>query len=94
LVERSGNPISKSALDSAWRRLITEALRVEVIAEAEGFSLQGLKHRGITDSKDKASGRHGTERMRQRYGHATPLVKPAQLPEFSGGFSGGNKKGA
>jgi hypothetical protein len=62
LVERSGNPISKSALDSAWQRFITEAMRVGVITESERFALHGLKHRGITESKDKASGGHRTER--------------------------------
>jgi hypothetical protein len=62
LVERSGNPISKSALDSAWQRLITEAMRVGVITESERFALHGLKHRGITDSENKASG--GTNQKR------------------------------
>jgi hypothetical protein len=74
--------------------LITEAMRVGVITASERFALHGLKHRGITESKDKASGGHRTERMRQRYDHETPLVEPAELPAFSGGFSGGNKKGA
>lgn len=76
LVERSGNPISKSALDSAWQRFIIEALRVEVISEADRFALHGLKHRGITDSENKASGGHKSEAMRQLYDHEVPLVKP------------------
>lgn len=76
LVERSGNPISKSALDSAWQRFITEAMRVGVITESERFALHGLKHRGITDSENKASGGHKSEAMRQLYDHEVPLVKP------------------
>jgi site-specific recombinase XerC len=76
LVERSGNPISKSALDSAWQRFITEAMRVGVITESERFALHGLKHRGITGSENKASGGHKSEAMRQLYDHEVPLVKP------------------
>jgi site-specific recombinase XerC len=76
LVERGGNPIRKSALDTAWQRLITEAISAGVIDESERFSLHGLKHRGITDSDNKAAGGHRTEAMRQRYDHEVPLVKP------------------
>lgn len=96
LVSQRGTALSKSGLDSAWQRLISLAREGDdpVLAEDEVFTLHGLKHRGITDSKDKASGGHRTERMRQRYDHETPLVEPAELPAFSGGFSGGNKKGA
>lgn len=76
LVERGGNPIRKSALDTAWQRLITEAISAGIIDESERFSLHGLKHRGITDSENKAAGGHRTEAMRQRYDHEVPLVKP------------------
>jgi len=96
LVSQRGMALSKSGLDSAWQRLISLAREGEnpVLAEDEVFTLHGLKHRGITDSKDKASGGHRTERMRQRYDHETPLVEPTELPAFSGGFSGGSKEGA
>lgn len=67
---------------------------VSLLQESEHFTLHGIKHRGITDSKDKASGGHKSERMRQRYDHEVPLVEPAKLPPFSGVFSGGNKKDA
>lgn len=54
----------------------TEAISAGVIDESERFSLHGLKHRGITDSENKAAGGHRTEAMRQRYDHEDPLVKP------------------
>lgn len=76
LVERGGNPLRKSALDTAWQRLIAQATLAGVITEQERFSLHGLKHRGITDSENKAAGGHKTEAMRQRYDHEVPLVKP------------------
>lgn len=76
LVERGGEPITKSALDSAWQRFITEAVRVGVISKSERFALHGLKHRGITDGDNKAAGGHVTETMRQRYDHELPVVQP------------------
>lgn len=76
LVERGGDPITKSALDSAWQRFITEAVRAGVISAAERFALHGLKHRGITDGDNKAAGGHVTEAMRQRYDHEMPVVQP------------------
>ncbi|WP_406235037.1 integrase [Isoptericola jiangsuensis] len=76
LVERGGDPITKSALDSAWQRFITEAVRVGVISKSERFALHGLKHRGITDGDNKAAGGHVTETMRQRYDHELPVVQP------------------
>ena len=51
-------------------------MRVGVITESERFALHGLKHRGITDSDNKASGGHKSEAMRQLYDHEVPLVKP------------------
>ncbi len=98
VVSQRGTPLSKSALDTAWQRLMALAMKpdedgVSLLQESEHFTLHGIKHRGITDSKDKASGGHKSERMRQRYDHEVPLVEPAKLPSFSGVFSGGNKKG-
>lgn len=85
LVSQRGTALSKTGLDSAWQRLISLAREGDdaVLAEDGVFTLHGLKHRGITDSKDKASGGHRTERMRQRYDHETPLVDPAELPALS-----------
>lgn len=78
LVSESGTPLTKSALDSAWQRLIHAAISAKVIAEADRFSLHGLKHRGITDSDNEADGGHRTLAMRQRYRHKLERVKPAQ----------------
>lgn len=84
-MSQRGTALSKSGLDSAWQRLISLAREGDdrVLAEDEVFTLHGLKHRGITDSKYKASGGHRTERMRQRYDHETPLVEPAELPALT-----------
>lgn len=70
------HPFRQSALDSAWQRFITEAVRVGVISKDERFALHGLKHRGITDGDNKAAGGHVTETMRQRYDHELPVVQP------------------
>ncbi len=79
LVEQTGNPMRKSSLDTVWQRFIREAIRVNVISEAERFSLHGLKHRGITDTagnrgdKQDAAG-HVTPEMTDRYDHELPVV--------------------
>lgn len=80
LVTESGTPLTKSALDSAWQRLIRAAIAEGVITKEQRFSLHGLKHRGITDSEDEADGGHRTLAMRQRYRHGLDKVKPAQRP--------------
>lgn len=89
VVAQTGLALSKSGLDTAWQRLMALAMSEGVIAADERFTLHGLKHRGITDSADKAAGGHRTEKMRHRYDHEIPVVEPSKTPEFSGGFSGG-----
>lgn len=81
IVTESGTPLSKSALDSAWQRLIRRAMTEGIIDRESRFALHGLKHRGITDSEDKASGGHVTEAMRQLYDHSVPVVKAAVKPK-------------
>jgi len=94
IVAQSGSALSKSGLDTSWQRMMTLAVKAETITDAERFTLHGLKHRGITDSADKASGGHRTEAMRQRYDHALPVVEPSRTSEFSGEFSGAAKSGS
>lgn len=81
IVSESGTPLTKSALDSAWQRMIRRAIDDGIIDKGERFALHGLKHRGITDSEDKASGGHVTEAMRQLYDHSVPVVKAAVKPK-------------
>jgi hypothetical protein len=59
------------------------AAEAKVITDDQRFTLYGLKHRGITDSTDKASGGHRSPQMRQRYDHEVPIVEPAAEREFS-----------
>lgn len=77
LVSESGTPLTKSALDSAWQRLVRRAVAEDVIEKERRFALHGLKHRGITDSEDKSAGGHVTEAMRQLYDHPIPVVRAA-----------------
>ncbi|RPE74662.1 site-specific integrase [Vulcaniibacterium tengchongense] len=84
IVSQSGTPLTKSALDTAWQRMITMAIRERVITPDQRFSLHGLKHRGITDTagniadKQDAAG-HRERRMTQRYNHELPVVEPPKL---------------
>ncbi|PPT94928.1 integrase [Xanthomonas arboricola pv. arracaciae] len=81
LVNQSGTPLSKSALDSAWQRMILLAIKDGAITAEQRFSLHGLKHRGITDTegtradKQEAAG-HATQQMTNRYAHDVPVVQP------------------
>lgn len=83
IVTESGTPLSKSALDSAWQRLIRRAISEGIIDKESRFALHSLKHRGITDSGDKASGGHVTDAMRQLYDHSMPVVTAAVKPKKS-----------
>lgn len=58
------------------------AMEAKVIAEEDRFTLHGLKHRGITDTKgtkankERASG-HKTAQALNIYDHDVPVVMPA-----------------
>lgn len=81
VVTHDGQPLHKSSLDSAWQRMIRDALATGIITPAERFSLHGLKHRGVTDTvgnvadKQAASG-HVDPRMVAHYDHEIPTVAP------------------
>jgi site-specific recombinase XerC len=82
LVAIDGGPLSKSALDSAWQRLMALAIARDVLSREQRFGLHGLKRRGITDTegtsadKQLASG-HRSEAMVQIYDQSIALVQPA-----------------
>jgi len=74
VVSEDGCALSKSALNSAWRRAMTVAMAEGIIDQDSRFGLHGLKHRGITDTpgtladKKRASG-HKTDAMTAHYNH-------------------------
>ena len=74
--------MAKAGLDNAWQDLITAAIEAAVITREQRFTLHGLKHRGITDTKGKkaekkeASG-HKTDPMLDLYDHEVAVVEPA-----------------
>ena len=82
VVSEDGAALSKSALNSAWRRSMAAAIEAGVIDKDSRFGLHGLKHRGVTDTgggkakKKEASG-HKTDAMLNLYDHEIPTVQPA-----------------
>lgn len=85
VVSQTGTPLTKGGLDTAWQRLINGALRDKVITEDQRFSLHGLKHRGITDTKGNKADKqtaagHTTPQMTDRYDHELPVVESARSP--------------
>jgi hypothetical protein len=81
-VNAKGQPIGRSGLDSAWQRLMDLAVKEGVITDEQRFTLHGMKHRGVTDTrgdkakKKEASG-HKEDSMLNLYDHELPLVEPA-----------------
>jgi hypothetical protein len=63
------------------------AVESRVITQEQRFTLHGLKHRGVTDTKGSrrrkqlASG-HQTEAMLRLYDHDVPVVAPARPEAF------------
>ncbi|MBB5865705.1 integrase [Xanthomonas sp. 3058] len=85
LVTQTGTRLARSTLKTAWQRLITAAIEAGVIEEEARFTLHGLKHRGITDTrgtrahKQDAAG-HITPQMTHRYDHELQVIAPPTLP--------------
>lgn len=80
-LSEDGNLLTKSGLDSAWQRFIHMAIKEGIIREEERFSLHGMKHKGVTDTKghrgQKQDAAGLTEAMMNVYDHSVPVVKPA-----------------
>ncbi|MFA1289664.1 tyrosine recombinase XerC [Xanthomonas axonopodis pv. nakataecorchori] len=78
-VGEDGDPLTKSGFQTAWQRMIKNALRDKILNESDRFALHGLKHRGITDTKGnkKIASGHKTEAMVHIYDHSLPKVEPA-----------------
>lgn len=80
IVTERGEPMARSSLDSAWRRLWQTAEAAGVVTSAERFGVHGLKHRAITDTKGTraekahASG-HKSPAMMDVYDHEVPEVR-------------------
>ncbi|MFC0677479.1 tyrosine recombinase XerC [Lysobacter korlensis] len=78
-VGEDGEPLTRSGFNTAWGRMMRQAVKDGVLAEEDRFGLHGLKHRGITDTKGnkkQASG-HVTDAMLNVYDHELPRVEPA-----------------
>jgi len=81
-VSEDGEPLTRAGFNTAWGRMIRNAVADGVLTKEERFALHGLKHRGVTDSqgnKKKASG-HKTDAMLHVYDHEVPVVEPAGKP--------------
>lgn len=86
IVSNSGEPLTKSAFDSAWQRMIKTAIKDGVITPEQRFSPHGFKHRGITDTDgniaDKQEGAgHQNQAMTHRYNHDMPRSLAAGEPK-------------
>jgi hypothetical protein len=71
-LSESSTPLTRAGFDNAWQDLIHAAIDAKAIAIEQGFTLDGLKPRGIIDTKGRrahkkeASG-HKSESMLDLY---------------------------
>ncbi len=82
LVAIDGGRLSKSALDTAWQRLMLLAIEQGIITAEQRYGLHDLKRRGITDTKgtraDKQEGSgHRSANMMDTYDLSVPVVPAA-----------------
>ncbi|WP_341522178.1 integrase [Pseudomonas sp. G.S.17] len=82
IVSATGRPLSKSGLDTAFQRLVVQAIKAGVMTEEQRFGLHDFKRKGITDTvgtradKQEASG-HRDESMMDIYDMSVPTVNPS-----------------
>lgn len=82
IVSATGCQLSKSGLDTAFQRLITQAIEKCLLTEEQRFGLHDFKRKGITDTvgnraeKQQASG-HKDESMMDVYDLSLPVVNPS-----------------
>jgi site-specific recombinase XerC len=82
-VSKTGKRLSKSAVDTAWQRMIHFAMSGEepIMLEHERFSLHDLKRKGTTETegtradKQEATG-HRSASMMDIYDKSIPVVDP------------------
>lgn len=78
-VSEDGERLTEDGWQTAWGRMMRNAVKDGILSQDERFGLHSLKHRGVTDTKgDKkeASG-HKTDAMLHVYDHSLPLVERA-----------------
>lgn len=76
IIGSHGHKLSQSGIGSAMQRLKKKMDKQH--GPGKYWNLHALKHKGITDAKDKHISGHKSESMRQRYDHEIPHHKPAR----------------
>jgi integrase len=84
IVAAHGGALQKSSLDTAWQRLVKQAIDKGIMTGDQRFGLHDFKRRGITDTlgnradKQEASG-HRDASMLNVYDLSVPIVDPAGI---------------
>lgn len=82
-VASDGYKLKRSSLSTAWQRMITAAIKNDIITNEERFSMHDLKRAGVTRTKgtradkQEASG-HRDPAMLDIYDMSIPTVKPTE----------------
>lgn len=73
---KSGGPMSKNALDSAWQRIMAKAMDTAADQHlSESFTFHDLKAAGCTDHDDQNAGGHKSKKMIAVYDRLPRKVK-------------------
>lgn len=78
-MDEDGHALTVSGFNTAWQKMMRQAIEAGVLPAEQRFGMHGLKHRGVTDTsgdKKRASG-HVTDAMVHLYDHELPKVEPA-----------------
>lgn len=75
-VGEDGEPLTRSGFNTAWQRMMRNAISNGLLSQEQRFALHGLKHRGVTDTKGdkKAASGHKTDAMVHLYDHELQRV--------------------
>lgn len=75
-VSEDGERLTEDGWQTAWGRMMRNAVKDGILGEDERFGLHSLKHRGVTDTKGdkKTASGHKTDAMMHLYDHSLPVV--------------------
>lgn len=78
-VSEDGERLTEDGWQTAWGRMMRNAVKDGILGQDERFGLHSLKHRGVTDTKGnkKVASGHKTDAMLHVYDHSIPVVEPS-----------------
>lgn len=78
-VRQTRRGFTEAGWQTAWGRMMRNAVKDGILSQDDRFGLHSLKHRGVTDTKGdkKVASGHKTDAMLHVYDHSIPVVEPS-----------------